>query len=168
VERTDHVPKVTTYKTTLTVGPRRRVYVPIPFDPDQKWGPKPEHHLRGTIAGMDVRGVVETFGSELGVVLGPAWRRDRGLAPGDDVEVCLEPEGLQRTDLDPDIAEALALNPRAGEFFDGLAQFYRTAYIRWITATKRHPEQRPIRLAEVVRLLDAEQKQRPDSSPPLS
>ena len=150
-----------TYSTMLSTGPRGRVYVPVPFDPDAQWGHKVEHHLRGTVGRCDLRGTVETFGDELGIVLGPAWRRDRGLSAGDEVEVCLEPEGLQRADLDADIAEALTARPAAGQFFDGLAQFYRTAYIRWITATKRHPDQRPIRLAEVVRLLEAGEKERP-------
>ena len=149
------------YSTTLAVGPNRRVYVPVPFDPDEQWGHKSEHHLSGNVGGCDVRGTVESFGGELGIVLGPAWRRDRGLAAGDGVEVRLEPEGPQRTDLDADIAAALAANPAAGEFFDGLAQFYRTAYIRWITATKRNPDERPVRLAEVVRLLEAGVRERP-------
>ncbi len=133
----------------------------MPFDPDEQWGLKVEHHLRGTVGDCDLRGTVETFGGELGIVLGPAWRRDRRFSAGDQVEVCLEPEGLQRTDLDADIADALAASPAAGQFFDGLAQFYRTAYIRWITATKRNPDLRPVRLAEVVRLLEAGQKERP-------
>ncbi len=149
------------YSTTLAAGRRGRVYLPVPFDPDEKWGQKVEHHLRGTVGGCDLRGTVETFGSELGIVLGPAWRRDRGFSAGDQVDVSLQPEGLQRDDLDPDIAEALAASPAAGQFFDGLAQFYRTAYIRWISATKRNPEQRPVRLAEVVRLLEAGVKERP-------
>ncbi len=113
------------------------------------------------IAAGDVQEAHDVLAGEPGIVLGPAWRRDRGLAAGDAVEVRLKPEGLQRTDLAPDIAAALTANPAAGEFFDGLAQFYRTAYIRWITATKRKPDQRPIRLAEVVRLLEAGIKERP-------
>lgn len=149
------------FSTVLVVGHNGRVYVPLPFDPDVQWGRKTEHHLAGTVGGCGVRGVVESFGGEPGIVLGPAWRRDRSLAAGDAVEVHLEPEGLQRTELDQDIAAALMANPAAGEFFDGLAQFYRTAYIRWITATKRNPGQRPIRLAEVVRLLEAGVKERP-------
>lgn len=149
------------YVATLSVGPGRRVYVPVPFNPDERWGTKAEHHVCGTVGGVDVRGAVEPFGDELGVVLGPAWRRDRGLGAGDEVEVRLEPEGLQRADLDPDIAKALAANPGAGQFFDGLAQFYRTAYVRWIASTKRNPDQRPVRLREVIRLLEAGEKERP-------
>jgi hypothetical protein len=62
-------------------------------------------------------------------------------------------EGPQRADLAPDIALALDASPSAGAFFDSLAQFYRTAWLRWIDSTKRRPDQRPIRIDEMVRLL---------------
>ena len=67
----------------------------------------------------------------------------------------IAPEGPQRDDLADDVAAALAANPDAGEFFDSLAQFYRRGYLRWIDATKRRPEQRAERIAEVVKLLMA-------------
>ena len=41
------------------------------------------------------------------------------------VDVSLAAEGPQRDALDPDIAAALAKEPKAAAFFDGLAQFYR-------------------------------------------
>jgi uncharacterized protein YdeI (YjbR/CyaY-like superfamily) len=72
-------------------------------------------------------------------------------------------EGPQRGDLAEDVAAALAANPQAGAFFDSLAQFYRRAYLRWIDATKRSPDRRAERIAEVVKLLDAGVKQRPTS-----
>jgi uncharacterized protein YdeI (YjbR/CyaY-like superfamily) len=80
---------------------------------------------------------------------------------GRRVEVVLEPEGPQRADLAPDIAAALDAAPQAGAFFDSLAQFYRNAYIRWIDATRRRPEQRPLRIAEMIRLLAQGRKERP-------
>ncbi len=46
-------------------------------------------------------------------------------------------------------------------FFDGLAQFYRQAYLRWIDATKKRPDERSRRIAEMVDLLVQEKKQRP-------
>ncbi len=95
------------------------------------------------------------------MVLGPAWRRDCGIAPGDRVEVVLFPEGPQREDLAPDLAAALAAEPAAAAFFDGLAQFYRAAYLRWIDGTKRRPEVRSERIAVVVDLLAAGVKERP-------
>lgn len=149
------------FTTTLVGDARRRVFVPLPFDPDEVWGRKAEHHVHGTVNGMGVRGVVEPVGDGRGVVLGPAWRRDCGLAAGDTVEVSLGPEGPQRDDLADDVAAALAADPRAGECFDSIAQYYRRAYLRYIDATTRRPDRRAERIVEVVGLLAAGVKQRP-------
>lgn len=146
--------------TVIEVG-RGRVLVPVPFDPDQVFGPKVRHHVAGTVDGMGVRAVVEPIEGGYGIVLGAAWRRDCGLGPGDAVEVALTPEGPQRDDLPADLAAALVDNPAAGEFFDSLAQFYRKGYLRWIEATRRSPQRRAERIAETVRLLSEGQKSRP-------
>jgi hypothetical protein len=148
------------YDTTLiSVG--KRVFVPVPFDPDEVWGAKPQHHVHGTVRGMGVRAVIEPAGDGLGIVLGPAWRRDCGLGPGDAVSVELAPEGPQRDDLAPDLQAALDAEPGAGAFFDSLAQFYRRAYLRWIDSTKRRPDVRAERIATVVDLLRQGIKERP-------
>jgi hypothetical protein len=139
------------------------VFVPVPFDPDAVWGRKAVHHVHGTVNGMGVRGVIEPLDDGHGVILGPAWRRDCGLAAGDTVDVVMQPEGPQRDDLAADLAAALAATPKAGEFFDSLAQYYRRAYLRYINATKRRPEVRAARIAEVVGLLADGVKQRPDT-----
>ena len=94
------------------------------------------------------------------ISLGPAWCRV-ALPDGAEVEVVLEPEGPQRADLAPDIAAALDAAPEAAAFFDSLAQFYRTAWLRWIDSTKRRPDQRPIRIAEMVSMLRQGHKERP-------
>ena len=145
--------------TLVTVG--RRVFLPIPFDPDTVWGHKPAHHVHGTINGCDVRGVIEPLETGRGLVLGPAWRRDRHVDSGEVVSVMLEPEGPQQSDLADDIATAFADNPAAAAFFDSIAQFYRTAYLRYIDATKRRPEERAARIKEVVDLLTDGAKERP-------
>lgn len=151
------------YTTTVTTGAPKRVIVPVPFDPDTAWGPKPQHHVAGTVNGMRVRAVVESLGDGFGIVLGPAWRRDCGLAPGDEVTVVLSPEGPQRNELPEDLRAALAAEPDAGALFDALAQFYRRAFLRWIDGTKRRPDARAERIAEVVGLLKAGIKQLPDA-----
>lgn len=151
------------FTATVSTSGRDQVFVPVPFDPDLVWGVKPRHHITGTVNGLGLRGVVETFGTDRGVVLGPAWRRDTGVAPGDHVEVTLSPEGPQRGDLAEDITIALDANPTAAAFFDSLAQFYRRAYLRWIDGTKRRPELRAARIAEMVDLLAAGIKERPKS-----
>jgi Bacteriocin-protection, YdeI or OmpD-Associated/Domain of unknown function (DUF1905) len=149
------------FTTIVTTDRRRRVLVPIPFDPDEAWGRKPEHHVAGMVNGMGVRAVVEPLGAGRGILLGPAWRRGCGIRPGDRVEVVLAPEGPQRADLAPDVAAALEAEPEAAAFFDSLAQFYRRAYLRWIDATKRRPDVRAERIATMVDLLKAGEKERP-------
>lgn len=67
--------------------------------------------------------------------------------------------GPQADTLAPDILAALDSAPEARAFFESLATFYRTGYIRWIESAKR-PETRSARLAEMLGLLKAGQKQR--------
>ncbi len=150
------------FTAVVTADAKRRVLVPVPFDPDEAWGRKPEHRVAGTVNGMGVRAVIEPLGAGRGVLLGPAWRRGCGIAPGDEVEVVLAPEGPQRDDLAPDVAAALEAEPTAAAFFDSLAQFYRRGYLRWIDATKRRPDVRAARIAEVVALCRDGIKERPD------
>lgn len=135
--------------------------VPVPFDPDTVWGAKPDHRVHGTVNGMNVRASVEPLGDGFGIVLGPAWRRGCHIGPGDPVEVVLAPEGPQRDDLADDVRAALAAEPDTGAFFDGLAQSYRNAFLRWIDATKRRPDERERRIAEMINLLRRGEKQRP-------
>jgi hypothetical protein len=148
------------FTAVVTTDWRRRVVLPVPFDPDQQWGPKSKHHVRGILNDCDFRGVIEKSGDGWGIALGPSWRRDRGIEVGDKIDAALIPEGPQRGDLAPDIVTALDANPEAGAFFDSLAQFYRKGYLRWIDATKRSPAIRAERIAEMVRLLEKGVKQR--------
>lgn len=149
------------FTTVVTAGRNRRVLVPVPFDPDEAWGYKPEHHVAGTVSGKRVRGVVERGEDGWAIALGAAWRRDCGIDAGTEVDVVLAPEGPQRAELAPDLAAALDAEPDAGAFFDALATFYRKGYLRWINATTRRPEARAERIAEVVRLCRLGCKERP-------
>jgi hypothetical protein len=149
------------FTTTVAPAGRGHVLIPVPFNPDIAWGTKPRHHIGGTVNHMRVRGVVEAAGDGFGFTLGPAWMRGCGLAVGDSATVDIEPEGPQRDDLAADVAAALETSPAAGAFFDSLAQFYRNAWLRWIDATKRRPEQRAQRITEMIQLLEEGHKQRP-------
>ena len=136
-----------------------RVYVSLPFDPQAVWGKKQRHYVRGTVGGCGVRGSLGSDGSTYFLPLGAAWRRDNGVEAGAKVAVVLAPEGPQTASLAPDVTAALAASPKANAFFEGLATFYRNTYIKWIESAKR-PETRAARIAEMVRLLEAGQKQK--------
>jgi bacteriocin resistance YdeI/OmpD-like protein/uncharacterized protein DUF1905 len=149
------------FTAILTAAGRGKLLVPIPFDPDQIWGAKQRHHITGTVNGIRIRAVIEPAPAGFGFTLGRTSPARSGVDVGDQVAVEIAPEGPQRDDLADDVAAALAANPDAGAFFDSLAQFYRRGYLRWIDATKRRPEQRAERIAEMVELLKAGVKERP-------
>jgi Bacteriocin-protection, YdeI or OmpD-Associated/Domain of unknown function (DUF1905) len=150
------------FRAVVTVDGKGRLHLPVPFDPDEAWGTKSSHHVSGAVDGCQLRGAVSpAVGGGHEVVLGPAWNRHGRPADGTEVEAHLAPEGPQRADLAPDVAAALDASPEAGAFFDSLAQFYRRGYLRWVDATKRRPDQRPVRIAEMIRLLEDGRKERP-------
>lgn len=149
------------FEAVVLQDARGRAYLVAPFDPDAAWGEKARHRVGGTIDGKKVRGIITREAGEARFSLTPMWMRDVGVALGDRVKVSLHAEGPQRGELDPDIAEALDAEPDAAVFFDDLAQFYRKAYLTWIGGTKKRPDERARRIAEMVALLKAGKKQRP-------
>jgi hypothetical protein len=135
-----------------------RVMIALPFDPSQAWGPKTRHHITGTIGERRIRTTLPGEGPDARVVRGHACD---AFDVGEPVEVILEPEGPQLDSLAPDLAEALAARPEALDFFISLATFYRKGYLRWVDATKRRPDVRAARIAELIELLAAGHKERP-------
>jgi len=118
------------FHATLEGSEKGRVYIVLPFDPAKEWGPRPRYHITGSINGNRIRGAIDQFDRGYYLPLGPTYRRDAGLKPGDQVAVTLAPEGPQSEALAPDIVAALAADPEAKRFFDGLATFYRKGYLR--------------------------------------
>jgi len=150
-----------TFTTTVAADDRGRLVIRVPFDPNGAWGEKDRHHVTGTVGGRRIRGALDVVEEGYGLVLGPAWQRDADFEPGSDVVVTLAPEGPQRATLPPDVAAALDAEPAAAAFFDSLATFYRKGYLRWVDATKRQPDVRAARIAEMIELLKAGTKERP-------
>ena len=144
---------------TVLMKSGSRVFLPIPFNPNDAWGVKQRHYIRGTVNGHTVRGSLGSDGQQYFLPLGAAWRRDCGLDAGDQVDVALSPEGPQSENLSTDIASALDAEPQARAFFTSLATFYRNTYIKWIESAKR-PETRAARIQEMIELLNASKKQK--------
>ena len=146
------------FKATITkLG--TRTFIALPFYPNDVWGVKVRHHIRGTVNGHDVRGSLGSDGKQYFLPLGAAWRRDCGLDAGDTVDVTLSPEGPQSESLSTDVGDALDAEPQAKAFFESLATFYRNTYIKWIESAKR-PETRAARIKEMIELLKANKKQK--------
>ena len=144
---------------TVLMKSGSRVFLPIPFSPNDVWGVKQRHYIRGTVNGHTVRGSLGSDGKQYFLPLGAAWRRGCGLEAGDPVDVALSPEGPQSENLSTDVASALDAEPQARTFFESLATFYRNTYIKWIESAKR-PETRAARIQEMIELLNAGKKQK--------
>jgi Bacteriocin-protection, YdeI or OmpD-Associated/Domain of unknown function (DUF1905) len=155
--------RVQRFDVRVSAGPRGHALIVVPFDPDGEWGVKAVHHVSGSVNGCRVRVTLEPSDSGWGFTMNPARMQHADIEAGSQVSVELSPEGPQRGDLADDIAAALEANPAAGAFFDTLAQFYRRGYLRYIDATKRRPDLRVARIAEVTELLASGIKERPRS-----
>ncbi len=144
---------------TVVAKSGTRVFVPIPFNPNDVWGVKARHHIRGTVNQHPVRGSLGSDGKQFFLLLGAAWRRDCDVDAGTKVEVVLSPEGPQSENMSVDVIKALDAEPKAKAFFESLATFYRNTYIKWIESAKK-PETRSARIKEMIQLLKQGRKQK--------
>jgi hypothetical protein len=147
------------FDTALEADQRGRVRIRMPFDPSEAWGKKQRHYIRGTLNGVEFEGSLGSRGGAWYFPVNKALQQKAKAGPGDDVHVVIEPSESPEADVPDDLARALADEPRAKEFFDGLSGFYRRQYVGWIQEAKRE-ETRVSRVAEVVELLNQERKQR--------
>jgi Bacteriocin-protection, YdeI or OmpD-Associated/Domain of unknown function (DUF1905) len=152
-----------TFRTVLGVQATGRRELALPFDPAEVWGRRDRYHVTGTIDGNPVRGPLSSVAGGWVLPVGALWCQDPRFTEPTEVAAELRLEGPQRDHLADDVAEALAAHPDAAAFWDSLATFYRKGYLRWIDATKRRPELRAARIAEMIALLRGGHKQRPRS-----
>ena len=140
------------FESTL-VRARAKTYVPVPFDPNEVWGWKVRHYVKGSVGGRAIRGLLRSEGGGFALPLGAAWLRDNHIPASETVAVVLEPDGPQSEALAADITEALSASPDAETFFQSVAPFYRKNFLRWIDQAKR-PETRAARIAAMVTMLE--------------
>jgi excinuclease ABC subunit A len=146
------------FKAVVTVSGTRTI-ITVPFDPNKVWGTRARHYASGTIGGHHYRGLLEPAGIGFFLALGPAWRRDKQLDIRKEIEVVLYPDGLQISDLPPDVIQALELEPDARSRFESLTTGNRKYIMRWIESAKR-AETRAARIKQMVGFLKSPPKQR--------
>lgn len=148
-----------TFETSVEAGERGRIFIPVPFDPAEAWGRKARHHVAGTINGAAFQGSLGVRGGAYFFPLNKEMQQKAGVAPGDRVRVIMAPAEAAESEVPGELAAALAAEPEAGRFFEGLSAFYRNQYVGWVTGAKK-AETRDSRVREVVELLRAGKKQR--------
>ena len=140
------------FESTL-VRTKTKAYIPVPFDPNDEWGWKVRHYVKGTVGGCSIRGLLRSENDSYVLPLGAAWLRDNVIPTSAMIDVVLQPDGPQSEALAEDIAQALNASPEAETFFQSVAPFYRKNFLRWIDQAKR-PETRAARIAEMVKMLE--------------
>ena len=136
------------------------VTIHFPFEPNEVWGRRSRYHVTGTIEGVRFRTTL-VHESVWRMAFGPKSSCTALLRDGQAVAVSVWPEGPQPEELAEDIALALAERPEAQAAFESLATFYKKGWLRWIEATKRRPEVRAARIAEMVQMVEDGHKERP-------
>jgi hypothetical protein len=139
---------------STVVRTKTKAYIPLPFEPNDEWGWKVRHYVKGAVGGCSIRGLLRTENDSYVLPLGAAWLRDNVIPSTATIEVVLEPDGPQSEALADDIAHALSAAPEAETFFQSVAPFYRKNFLRWIDQAKR-AETRAARIAEMVKMLEA-------------
>lgn len=106
-----------------------------------------------TVGGHCYRTTVASMGGRFLVPLSAENRTAAGVAAGDEVEVEITHDTAPRhVSVPGDLAQALAEDPRAADFFDGLAPTHRKEWVRWIEDAKK-AETRASRLAKTIAAL---------------
>ena len=109
--------------------------------------------VRVTIAGYSYRNTVAVFGDVFMIGVSAEHRAASGVEAGDEVEVDLELDTAPRTVTVPeDFAAALAVEPTAEAFFEGLSYSRQSWHVLSIEGA-RTPETRQRRIDKSVAML---------------
>lgn len=116
---------------------------------------KAHTRVKGTVEGVPFRSSIFPYGGVFYLMVHKATVEAAGTAPGKRIALVVERDEAPRTfDMPPELAKALARNPKAQAFFGQLAFTHRKEYAAWVRQAKR-PRTRARRIAETVRLCAA-------------
>ncbi len=106
-----------------------------------------------TINGYTYRSTIAPYGDVYMLGVSAEHREAAGVAAGDELDVDLELDTAPReVEVPADLAEALADEPEASAFFDGLSYSNRRWYVLSVEGAKT-PETRQRRVAKAVEML---------------
>jgi len=110
------------FRTTIELGGKTATGLVVPGDVVTALGGGRRPPVRVTVGGHTYRTTVATMRGRFLVPLSAANREAAGVAAGDEVEVAIELDSAPReVDVPDDLAAALAGEPAARQFFDGLS-----------------------------------------------
>ncbi|MGI8428667.1 MAG: YdeI/OmpD-associated family protein [Solirubrobacteraceae bacterium] len=148
------------FDAVVELGGKTATGLPVPDEIVTELGSGKRPAVRITVGGHTYRTTVASMGGRFIVPLSAENRAAAGVAAGDKVEVEIQLDAEPREVAVPaDLAQVLAEDGTAREFFDGLAYTHRKEWARWIEEAKK-PETRRERIAKTVSALRAGQRTR--------
>jgi hypothetical protein len=148
------------FRTVVELHGKTATGIPVPEDVVAALGPGKRPAVVVSVGGHSYRTTVAPMGGRFFVPLSAGHREAAGVAAGAEVDVGIEPDTAPREVTVPaDLADALAGDAPAREFFGGLSYTHRKEWVRWIEEAKR-PQTRATRLAKTVESLRAGRRTR--------
>lgn len=147
------------FETTLKLSERGRVYIELPFSPNDVWGKQPRHYVSGRLNDSAFHGSLTSSDGVYYMPVNKALQGKANLKVGDMVKVTMKRAKPQVAEIPDELAGALAANAAARAFFEGLSAFQRNTYIGWVAEAKG-AETRNKRVESAIEQLLAGQKQR--------
>lgn len=138
------------FRTTIELGGKTATGFQVPAEVVEGFGAGKKPAVRVTVNDHTYRSTVAPRGGSYLVPLSAENREAAGVAAGDEVDVDLELDTAPRELAVPtDLAEALAREPAARAFFDGLSYSQRRWFVEGVESAKK-PETRQRRVTAAV------------------
>jgi hypothetical protein len=141
------------FRATVKLGGKTATGVEVPEEVVEGLGSSKRPAVRVTMNGYTYRSTVARMGGVFMLPISADNRTGAGVSAGDEVDVELELDTEPREVTVPaDLAEALATDPTAKQFFDGLSFSHKSWYVLRVEGAKK-AETRQRRVAESVQML---------------
>lgn len=128
--------------------------VTLPFDVEKTFGSKARVAVKGSVNGVPFRGSAMPWGDGSHyLVVNKTLQKGAGVAPGDMLEITVEPDTEARTvELPEELQTALKKNTAARRAFEALSYSHQREYAEHVREAKR-PETRQARAAKSLVML---------------
>ena len=148
------------FRTTIELGGKTATGFSVPDEVVAALCAGKRPAVRVTVGQHTYRTTIAPMGGRFLVPLSAENRAAAGVVAGDEVDVRIEFDDNARDVAVPvDLADALALDQQARDFFQTLAYSHRKEWVRWIEAAKR-VETRTARVSTTLSSLRAGKRTR--------
>jgi hypothetical protein len=143
-----------TFHATIKVEGKTATGFEVPPEVVDGFGAGKRPKVRVTINGYTYRSTVAPFAGPVYMLpLAAEHRSAAGVAGGDEVEVTLELDTEKReVEVPPELAAALATDPEAAAFFDGLSYSNKRVFTLSVEGTS-NPETKARRVEKAIALM---------------